>query len=151
MTTIEKSAGAIIFKKEKGGSFYLLLHYPSLSHRSEKNFWDFPKGHIEKGESEIDTVKREIFEETGIKDIEILEGFKETIKYFFKWQGKTVLKFVVFYLAETNQKEISISNEHLDWRWLEFEKAYSLLTHKNSKEILKKADNFLKKHQKGLF
>jgi len=145
MSKIEKSAGAIVFRRENGKIFYLILYYPSLSHRAEKNFWDFPKGHLEKGESEIDTVKREIFEETGIKDIKILEGFKETIKYFFKWQGEKILKFVTFYLAETNQKEISISSEHLDWQWLEFEQAYSLLTHKNSKEILKKAHSFLKK------
>jgi len=145
MSKIEKSAGAIVFRRENGKIFYLILYYPSLSHRAEKNFWDFPKGHVEKGESELDTVKREIFEETGIKDIKILEGFKETIKYFFKWQGEKILKFVTFYLAETTQKEISISPEHLDWQWLEFEQAYSLLTHKNSKEILKKAHSFLKK------
>ncbi len=145
MPKIEKSAGAIIFRRENGKIFYLLLHYPSLTHRSEKSFWDFPKGHVEKKESEIDTVKREIFEETGIKEIKILKGFKEKIKYFFRWQGQTVLKFVTFYLAETPQKEVKISSEHLDWCWAEFKKAYSLLAHQNSKEILKKAHSFLEK------
>jgi 8-oxo-dGTP pyrophosphatase MutT (NUDIX family) len=143
MPKIEKSTGAIIFRRENGKIFYLLLYYPSLSHRAEKNFWDFPKGHIEKGENEIDTAKREIFEETGIKEIKFLDGFKEQIKYFFKWKGKNILKYVTFYLAETNQKEIKISPEHLDWCWAEFETALTLLTHKNSKDILKKAKAFL--------
>jgi len=143
MPKIEKSTGAIIFRRENGKIFYLLLYYPSLSHRAEKNFWDFPKGHIEKEENEIDTAKREIFEETGIKEIKFLDGFKEQIKYFFKWKGENILKYVTFYLAETNQKEIKISPEHLDWCWAEFETALTLLTHKNSKDILKKAKAFL--------
>jgi 8-oxo-dGTP pyrophosphatase MutT (NUDIX family) len=149
MPKIEKSAGAIIFRKENGKIFYLLLYYPSLSHRAEKNFWDFPKGHIEKGENEIDTIKREIFEETGIKEFKILDGFKEKIKYFFRWQGKTILKFVTFYLAETKEKEVKISPEHIDWRWADFETALSLLTHQNSKEILKKAHSFLERKNKS--
>ena len=73
----EVSAGAIIFRKEGNLNYYLLLHYTS-------GHWEFPKGHIEKGENEIETVKREIAEETGLKDIKIIDGFKERIKYFFK-------------------------------------------------------------------
>ena len=83
---IEKSAGAIIFRKENNNFFYLLLHYPS-SAKAPKEYWDFPKGHIEKGEDEIKTVKREVEEETGLKDIKIIEGFREWIKYFFKFEG----------------------------------------------------------------
>jgi len=141
---VEKSAGAIIFRKEKGKIFYLLLHYPGASHRAKKDYWDFPKGHVEKGETEIETVKREVFEETGLKDIKILDGFKETIKYFFKWQGKNVLKFVTFYLAETKEKEVKISFEHIGYEWLPFEKAKERLSFKNAKEILEKANQFLK-------
>jgi len=141
---VERSAGAVIFKRKNGKIFYLLLHYPGVSHRSKKDYWDFPKGHIEKGEKEIETVKREVFEETGLKNIKILDGFKETIKYFFKWEGKTILKFVTFYLAETKEKEVKISFEHTGYEWLPFEKAVERLSFKNAKEILKKAHQFLK-------
>lgn len=141
--SIEKSAGAVIFRKEGNEIFYLLLHYPGASHRANKDYWDFPKGHIEKGEKEVDTVKREVFEETGIEEIKIIEGFRETIKYFFKWQDKTILKFVTFYLAETKQKEVRISFEHIGYEWLPFKKALERLTHNTAKEILQKAHNFL--------
>jgi len=141
---VERSAGAVIFKRKNEKIFYLLLHYPGASHRSKKDYWDFPKGHIEKGEKEIETVKREVFEETGLKNIKILDGFKETIKYFFKWEGKTILKFVTFYLAETKEKEVKISFEHTGYEWLPFEKAVERLSFKNAKEILKKAHQFLK-------
>jgi len=135
---IEKSAGAIIFRKENNNFFYLLLHYPS-SAKAPKEYWDFPKGHIEKGEDEIKTVKREVEEETGLKDIKIIEGFREWIKYFFKFEGKTVLKFVTFYLAGTKTKDVKISGEHVGYKWLPYEDAIEQLTFKNAKEVLKKA------------
>jgi bis(5'-nucleosidyl)-tetraphosphatase len=140
---VEKSAGAVIFRREGDKIFYLLLHYPGTSHRAKKDYWDFPKGHIEKGEEIEDTVKREVFEETGLKDIKFIEGFKETIKYFFKFQGKNILKFVTFYLAETKEEKIKISFEHLDFAWLPFKEALERVTFPNAKRILKKAHLFL--------
>ena len=142
---IEKSAGAIIFRKEGGLSLFLLLHYPSNT-KSPKEYWDLPKGHIEKGEKLEDTVKREVEEETGLKDIEFIEGFKETIKYFFKWENKNILKFVTFYLAETKTRDVKISEEHIGYEWLPYEKALEKLTFKNAKEILKKANDFVSPH-----
>lgn len=142
---VEKSAGAVVFRKEDGKIYYLLLHYPSgISHRTKKDYWDFPKGHVEKGEKLEQTAKREIEEETGLKDIKFVEGFKETIKYFFKWEGKNVLKFVTFFLAETKEKEVKVSFEHLGYVWLPFEEAMKKLTFDNAKEVLKKANDFLK-------
>jgi len=140
---VEKSAGAVIFRRENNKIYYLLLHYPGASHRAERDYWDFPKGHIEKGEKIEETVKREVFEETGLKEIKILPGFKETIKYYFKFQGKKVLKFVTFFLAETKEKDIQISPEHIGYDWLTYEEARSRLNFQNSKEILEKANNLL--------
>jgi len=139
---LEKSAGAIIFRRENKKIKYLLLHYPSLA-KAAREYWDLPKGHIEKGEKEIETVRREVEEETGLKDIKFLEGFKERIKYFFKFKGKNILKFVTFYLAETEEEDIKVSFEHLGFEWLLYEKAIKKLTFENAKEILKKAHQFL--------
>lgn len=137
---LEKSAGAVIFRKENKKIYYLLLHY-------QWGHWDFPKGNIEKGEELKDTVKREVREETGIENIEFIPGFKENIKYFFKLKGKTIFKIVTFLLAETKEKEIKISREHVGFKWLPFKEAFDQLTFKNAKEILKKANDFLKKHE----
>lgn len=131
---VERSAGAIIFRREGEKIYYLLLHYPGASHRAEKDYWDFPKGHIEKSEKEIETVKREVKEETGLKDLNFIEGFKGTIKYFFRWQGKNVLKFVNFYLGETKTKKVQISFEHIGYCWLPYEKALEKLTFKMPKK-----------------
>lgn len=135
----EKSAGAIVYRKEKE-PIYLLLHY-------EMGHWDFPKGNIEKGETDTQTIKREIEEETGIKDVEILKGFKEKFHYFYKFEKELISKDVVFYLAKTNTKQIKLSFEHIGFIWLPYEKAFEQLTYKNAKEILKKANDFLKTHK----
>ena len=134
---IEKSAGAIVFRKKGNEIFYLLLQY-------EAGHWGFPRGLIEKGETLEETAKREIGEETGIKNLKFLPGFKETIKYFFKWKGKNILKFVTYFLAQTKEKRVSLSFEHKDFEWLPYKEALEKLTFENSKEVLKKAHQFLK-------
>ena len=142
---IEKSAGAVIFKTNKETE-YLLLHYPS-SAKAPRDYWDFPKGHIEKGEKLEETIKREVKEKTGIKNIKLVENFKETIKYFFRHEGKNVLKFVTFFLAETKIEEVKISQEHIGYKWLSYPEALNFLTFNNAKEILKKANDFLRQAQ----
>jgi 8-oxo-dGTP pyrophosphatase MutT (NUDIX family) len=135
MEDIEKSAGAIIFLGVKPRQ-YLLLHY-------EEGHWDLPKGNIEKGEEEKQTALREIEEETGITDISFITGFKEKIHYFYKRDCRLISKEVIFYLAETNEKEIKLSFEHIGFKWLPYKEALNQLTHKNAKELLKKAEQFL--------
>ncbi len=139
---VEKSAGAIIFRTEEGKIYYLLLRYPS-SGKSKRQYWDLPKGHIEKGEKEAETVEREIGEETGISKLNFVEGFREVIRYFFRFNKETVFKTVVFFLAETKEKDIRISEEHLGFVWLAYEPAVKRLTFKNAKNILKKANDFI--------
>ena len=135
----EKSCGAVIFKKQKDASAkYLLLHYGA-------GHWDFPKGKQEKSEKEEQTALREIKEETGIEDIEFAEGFHETIKYFYKNGEETIYKEVIFFLADSRTETVAISSEHIGYAWLSYEHAYKKLTFNNSKELLRKANQFLYK------
>ena len=138
---VERSAGAVIFRKEKGNILYLLLHY-------EEGHWDFPKGHIEKGEKTEDAIRREVEEETGIRDLDFVEGFKKTIKYMYKWPPKAKkqefhMKFVVFWLAETSFTEVTLSNEHVNSDWLPYLQALERLTFKTAKDVFKAAHEFL--------
>jgi len=134
----EFSAGAVVFRKEKGGPLYLLLHY-------ESGHWDFVKGNVEKGESAKQTAERETAEEAGISDLEFLEGFREKIEYFYRREGETVHKQVVFLLAETKTKDVKLSFEHIGSEWLDCRAARERLTYDNAKEILDKAHAFLVK------
>lgn len=132
----EKSAGAVIFKESSNGVLFLLLHYPS-------GHWDFVKGKIEKNENPQQTVLREIKEETGITDLNFIEGFEENIEYDFQYKEELIHKKVTFYLVKTNTEKITISDEHLDFVWLDFKNALEKTTYQNSKSVLSKANKLL--------
>jgi 8-oxo-dGTP pyrophosphatase MutT (NUDIX family) len=135
----ERSAGAVLFRMRDNKPLYLLLHYVA-------GHWDFPKGNIEEGEKDTDTVKREVKEETGIKNIVLVEGFKKRIRYYYKRNSNLVKKEVVFYLARTDEKDVKISYEHKDFEWLNYEDALKRVTYKNAKEVLRAAHEFLLKN-----
>ena len=140
----ELSSGALVFRRTSEGVFWLVLHY-SAGH------WDFPKGHVEKGESLIEAARREVFEEAGIKDLKFYPEFKKSIQYFYNaakyhpesQEKKLTFKKVVFHLAETSEKEIITSFEHLEGKWLKTEEAEKTLTFKNARTILQEATGFL--------
>lgn len=150
MIAFEKSVGAVVFRRSGDNLMYLLLNYRG-------GHWDFPKGHSEKNESEEETLRREVAEETGIQNLEIIPDFKKQIRYFYrakdnekierKQNGEfiNVAKKVIFYLAETETKNVQISFEHLGYCWLGYGDALERLTYKNAKNILKKAQEFLEK------
>ena len=129
-----RSAGVVLFREGKKREYLLLEHSYG---------WDFPKGIMDKGEKSRETALRELKEETGISKAVILPGFKETINFIYTWKGKRLLKFVVFYLARTSQKKVKLSFEHKSFAWLPYKEAFKRATHKNAKNVLRKAEHWL--------
>jgi 8-oxo-dGTP pyrophosphatase MutT (NUDIX family) len=134
MTVVkEKSAGVIVYFKNKKKYEFLLLHYPG-------GHWCFPKGHIEKGETTMEAALRELEEETNIKNVQFEKNFFEKIHYFFTDKNKNLIsKEVYFYLAKVAKKDVKISHEHKGFIWLEYKKARKKITFDNTREILDKA------------
>lgn len=119
--TPKRAAGAVVFRRTERGPVLLLL-------RAYKN-WDFPKGTMEPGESELDAAKRETTEETGIVSLEFPFGdaHKDTLPY----AGGKVARY---FLAETGETDIELPvspelgrPEHHEWRWVSFDEAEDLL------------------------
>ncbi|HZA06267.1 MAG TPA: NUDIX domain-containing protein [Nitrososphaeraceae archaeon] len=140
----ERSSGAVIFSIDKNaGAEFLLLHH-TLGH------WDFPKGNIEIGENEIQAAKREILEETGIRDVNFLEGFRKKIEYRYKRGEKLIHKEVIFYLLRANTRKIILSNEHIAYVWNKYDSAIKKLTYENTKNVLTEAKKFLETNSEKL-
>ena len=138
----ELSIGAVVFKQGESERLFLLLNYAA-------GHWDFPKGHVEKGETEQQTLLREIKEETGLTDVRLLPGFRQSTNYYFKSSGQTIFKEVIFYLLEAVSGSVRISHEHKDSEWLPYEKALAQITFKNSRSVLEKANGFLGRNSKS--
>jgi bis(5'-nucleosidyl)-tetraphosphatase len=133
----EKSCGAVVFLKKGDSTKYLLLNYAA-------GHWDFVKGNVEPNESEKQTVTRELQEETSITDAEFIDGFRKLISYFYRRQGLTVHKEVVFFLIESHTEKVELSFEHVGYIWLDYQHAMEKLSFKNAKDVLQKAHDFLK-------
>ncbi len=134
----ELSAGAVIFIEIDGERRYLTLHYPA-------GHWDFPKGGVEKGESEQEAAKREIKEETGLKIESFVPNFRRKIEYHYRRADGLSHKQVIFFLARANSDKVRLSYEHSGYEWLSFDQATKRLSFENARNILREASDFLSK------
>src|SRR5579864_1675976 len=100
----ETSAGAVVFRDDpiRRARTFLVLHYPA-------GHWDFPKGAVEKGETQEQAAKREIFEETGIRVDSFIPGFRKEIEYYYRRQSALAHKRVIFFLVKTDESRVRIS------------------------------------------
>lgn len=136
METFEQnSAGFILFKGD-GNRKYLLLKHGI-------DYWNFPKGKLESGESDFDAAKRELNEETGITNIEIIDGFEDTFRYSFLVKEGLIKKVVKMFLAKYLKGSINLSNEHEEYEWFDFKDALNILKFNNIRNALKVADKYL--------
>ena len=137
----EKSCGAIVFYLGKEREEILLIKHANSGH------WSFPKGHVEAGETEVETATREIKEETGVT-AHIDTRFREVVTYSPK---KDVIKDVVYFFATTTDYETCNQEEEVsDIVWMDMNKVVSSVSYKNDKDLVKKAIGFYKKHKEEI-
>lgn len=131
----EKSCGAIVYRKYHGNLEILLIKHVNSGH------WSFPKGHVEAGETEVETALREIKEETGI-DVIIDPTFRETVTYNPR---KDSQKVVVYFIAKAkNFDYVRQESEIAEIKWVDAGCADSVLTYENDKCIVNKARKVIK-------
>ena len=133
------SAGGAVFRVDDSRPIFLLLGF------RRRNAWCLPKGIIEEGETEVEAAKREVMEETGLKDLSLIKKIGN-IHYNFWSRGRNLDKTVHFYLFETRQRETTVGEEHDMYAWFSFERALEALTYRNEREILKKGLKIATKH-----
>lgn len=115
-----RSAGVAVVRWESGQWRYLLLR--------AFQYWDFPKGQVEPGETCLQAACREVTEETGLTDLRFHwgEDYIETGPYA---RGKVAR----YYLAETAEREVVLGiapelgrPEHQEYRWVDYDQALAL-------------------------
>lgn len=134
----EKSCGAVVYTKSDRELEFLIIKHKSGEH------WGFPKGHVEVGESEYETAIREVNEETGL-NIELREGFTYRMKYSPK---VGTIKEVVYFVGLSKDKSVKCQESEIsDHQWLTLKDAIDLVTHDNSRKLLREAYFFIKAKQ----
>ena len=131
----ERSCGTIPYTVRGGKLFYLLVK------AKDDGPCGFPKGHVEDGESEIETALRETLEETSLRPI-ISDSFRYEISYELKNGNQ---KTVVYFLADFGDQIPARNGDFEDFEYLilPFFEAYDALTFDNTKQMLKAADERL--------
>ena len=131
---VETSCGVVLINF----GTILLLQYP-------QGHWDLPKGHVEaEDKNRIETAKRELKEETGIESIEMVDGFEFRTEYTYQNKGKNRDKEVWWFIGNTDEINVTLSHEHRDYLWLEWQQAIEQITHAESRSVLIAARNYLK-------
>ena len=137
---IELSAGVIVYYTEMVNDLpvrmYLLLYY-------RHGYWDLPKGKLEGQETNLQAAIRELKEETGL-EATIHPGFEQSLAYMFKDKsGQLVDKTVTFFVGKASTKNVTISHEHLSYKWVPYKDAVKQLTYANASQILSMAEHFV--------
>lgn len=128
----EPTAGGIIFRRRKtDGEVEILLI------QDAKDRWTIPKGHIEPGETAQQTARREIGEEVGLFDIEIL-GWLGKIHFRYRRLDKLVLMTTQIYLVRAGKDADNIKNEEWmnDVRWFSFQDALDAIEYEDIGKLM---------------
>jgi bis(5'-nucleosidyl)-tetraphosphatase len=133
----ERSAGLVVFRRGRDGTReYLLL-------RSVKGHWDFPKGHIDPGETALGAMRRETAEEAGIRKVVLIGGFERRLRWRFRDRDVKVRKTCVYRLTRTGRRRVRLSPEHRSARWLGYREAADRLGFANARRLLAGAEAHL--------
>jgi 8-oxo-dGTP pyrophosphatase MutT (NUDIX family) len=127
----EPTAGGVVFRRDKDGGIEILLI------QDAKDRWTIPKGHIEEGETAQETAKREIGEEAGLTDTEVL-GWLGKIHFRYRRVDKLVLMTTQIYLVRAAGDTNAIKKE--EWmngiKWFKFNDALDAIEYEDIGKLM---------------
>ncbi|MGV9173657.1 MAG: NUDIX domain-containing protein [Promethearchaeia archaeon] len=122
--------------------------------QNRKGYWGFPKGHIEEGETALQAAKREIYEEAGITQLDLIRklGLLKHMKPGHPdYQRTGGIKYIVLFLFKSEQKEISPTGEEMDISsWVKMDEVLQKLRYKEDKVFFRKYLSEIKRIAKTL-
>jgi len=106
--------------------------------------WSLPKGHIDRGESALVAAMREIYEESGIRDLELIRELGTYERHRIGVDGgddRSELKVITMFLFRTSEKLLRpVDPDNPEARWVERSKVAPLLTHEKDKEFFQRVE-----------
>jgi 8-oxo-dGTP pyrophosphatase MutT (NUDIX family) len=135
----ETSAGGVVFRRGADGTVRFLLIRDSYRN------WGLPKGHLERGEPPADAARREVAEETGLRDL-IVHGPIQVIDWYFRFRGKTIHKYCHFFLFESQQGEPVPQEEEgiTDCAWHALGESMEAISYDNARGVLERAADMVR-------
>lgn len=126
----EPTSGGVVFRHGKDGIEMLLI-------QDAKDRWTIPKGHIEEGETAQQTAKREIGEESGLMDVEIL-GWLGKIHFRYRRVDKLVLMTTQIYLVHAKGDTDAIKKEEYmnGIKWFTFHDALDAIEYEDIGKLM---------------
>ncbi len=107
--------------------------------------WSLPKGHIDQGEDAIEAAKREIFEESGVSELEFIKRLGEYQRFkigLVTEEDKSELKSIEMFLFKTSQLDLKpVDPANPEARWVDKEDVEKLLTHHKDKDFFTSIKN----------
>lgn len=127
----ETTAGGVVFRRDKNGQVQILLA------QDAKDRWTIPKGHIEPGETPRQTAEREIQEETGLKEMDVLDHLGKT-QFRYRRQNSLVLMTMHVFLVRAKGKTDRLVKE--DWMngigWFPFAEALDKIEYEGIEKLM---------------
>jgi len=153
----EVSCGVIPFRRVEGRVQFLVVH--SALVRNPDAAWEFPKGGLEVGETEVQAALRELREETTLTRVRLIPDFRDEVHYKFRRGGREIQKTVVFFTGEVDDwsemPERPPTHEHAlhprlkQWhRWDVEVEIVHLLYHAGMRNLLGRASRFIHDHDR---
>ncbi len=142
---MEKSAGAVVFHVREDKTILYLLLQPG-----PRKAWGFPKGKLDGAETDLQAACREIGEEAGLHELDFAVDFRHVVHYAFNRSRWAVQKQVVYFLAHSKSLQVKISHEHIAYRWVTLEEAFTRVVFENTHELLRSANTYIMAHYPGL-
>ena len=145
----ETAVSTILYYLDKNSPRYLL----GRDCVEEDNYWSFIRGRTNDKERLEQTAKRVVFDDSKLKDVNIIRGFKEEAHYKYKKDNKdSVDKRVVYLLSQISKqkstKVVSLQTNR-EFLWVGYNEAIKLLEFSDQRQVLEKANLFLEDHLKS--